>query len=254
MSPDASAVTRYTGIDSQMFLDRHYAANRPALLHGEIAHWPALARWTPDYLREMIGDRPVEFQGDRSTNPQFERDEDAHRRTMPFAAYLDLIDSDGPGNDAYITAYNSAQNVASFAPLDTDIGDLEKLLQPGVPFAKGMLWIGPGGTFTPLHHDLTNNLLTQVVGHKRVVLVSPDATPRLYNDQHVFSRIGDIEGDLTGFPDAEDVRTHVVDLYPGDALFIPIGWWYQVRSHDFSVSITNTNFIWPNDGYSGFPD
>ncbi|MFA7604870.1 MAG: cupin-like domain-containing protein [Novosphingobium sp.] len=45
-----------------------------------------------------------------------------------------------------------------------------------------MIWIGPGGTFTPLHHDLTNNLLVQVAGRKQVILLLPADTPNLHND------------------------------------------------------------------------
>ncbi|MGH7010325.1 MAG: cupin-like domain-containing protein [Caulobacteraceae bacterium] len=42
-------------------------------------------------------------------------------------------------------------------------------------------------------------------------------------------------------------------LEAGEALFIPIGWWHQVTSLEFSVTATFTNFLWPNDGFSGYP-
>ena len=40
---------------------------------------------------------------------------------------------------------------------------------------------------------------------------------------------------------------------PGEMIFMPLAWWHQVRSIDFSVTITYTNFRWPNDGYRDFP-
>ncbi len=257
LSPETSALYSYSEIDPDEFLARHYASNRPALLQGKIDDWPALARWTPAYLRDAIGDAEVEFQGERGGNARFELDKDAHKRVLPFGAYMDVIERGNAGNDAYITAYNSGRNAAAFAPIMKDIGTIDGILTPGDASTKGMLWIGPDGTFTPLHHDLTNNLLVQVVGRKRVVLVSPNFTPHLYNDTYVFSRIGDLEAGpeaLAAFPDVAEVRTYIVDLNPGDALFLPIGWWHQVRSSDFSVSITNTNFVWPNDFHSSFPD
>ncbi|UVO55320.1 cupin-like domain-containing protein [Sphingomonas sp. SUN039] len=253
LSPSASALCHYREIDRQTFLDRHYATNRPALLKGVVAHWPAVPRWSPDYLRRTIGDRPVEFQGDRRDDPRFELDKDAHRRTAPFTAYLDMVEAEEAGNNAYITAYNSGPNAEALAPLMPDIGTLEAFLNPADPGSKGMLWIGPAGTFTPLHHDLTNNLLIQITGRKRVVLVSPEDTPKLYNEHHVFSRVGDLEGNLDAFPYTAAVTPLVADLEPGDALFIPIGWWHQVRALDFSVSITNTNFVWPNSFYQSYP-
>ena len=49
------------------------------------------------------------------------------------------------------------------------------------------------------------------------------------------------------------VRTLDILLEPGEALFIPIGWWHQVEALDFSVSMTYTNFLWPNQGYLEHP-
>jgi hypothetical protein len=49
------------------------------------------------------------------------------------------------------------------------------------------------------------------------------------------------------FPALEGLNVHQVMLDPGDALFIPLGWWHQVTALDFSVTLTHTNFRWPND-------
>lgn len=256
LSPRASAIIRYGTISADRFLDAHYAANRPAILTGEIRHWPALGKWTPDYLKEMIGPAPVEFQGNRTQNERYERDKDAHRSTMPFDRFIDMISAPAPGygNDAYITAYNSGVNHHALSPLYGDLGRIDHLLDGSAAFSHGMLWIGPAGTFTPLHHDLTNNLLLQITGRKRLLLVPPEETPRLYNDQHVFSRVPDLESaELDRFPRLRGLRMHQVELGPGDALFIPVGWWHQVRALDFSISITHTNFIWPNDAYRTYP-
>jgi ribosomal protein L16 Arg81 hydroxylase len=118
-----------------------------------------------------------------------------------------------------------------------------------------MPWIGPAGSFTPLHHDLTNNFLCQLVGRKHVKLVPPSETPKLYNDRHVFSAVGDLDAaDLASrFPLAASARFYDLVLQPGEILFIPVGWWHQVRALDFSVSMTCTNFIWPNDAHGSFP-
>ena len=44
-----------------------------------------------------------------------------------------------------------------------------------------------------------------------------------------------------------------VRLTPGDLLFIPIGWWHQVRSESFSTMLTYTHFHWPNAGHENYP-
>src|SRR3954447_8042717 len=179
-------IERRAGLGSDEFLDRYYAANRPVILTGEMSGWPALAKWTPDYLKHAVGSKTIEFQGDRSKNDRFEIHKDAHRREMPFDRFIDLVSRPGAGNDAYLTAYNSARNTEAISALHPDLGFPEKFLSRDVEQPNGMMWIGPAGTLTSLHHDLTNNLIAQVVGRKRL-LVLPDAeVGKIYNDLNVF--------------------------------------------------------------------
>jgi hypothetical protein len=250
-----STIPRCGGLSAEAFRDRHYAANWPVLMSGELADWPALSRWSADYLKAEVGDRPVQVQAGRASDADFERNMPAHVVTLPFSAFIDRIRQPGAGNDTYLTAYNSAANAEALSVLHKDLGFLDRFLTRDADHPHGMLWIGPAGTFTPLHHDLTNNLLLQLVGRKVVLMAAPGETPKLYNDHHVYSRIRDLaEKDiLARFPKLNGIRVHRVVLNPGDALFIPLGWWHQVRSLDFSVTATHTNFRWPNDGFVDHP-
>ncbi|MBV9842155.1 MAG: cupin-like domain-containing protein [Sphingomonadaceae bacterium] len=253
LSPRANDIYRYDDIDPEAFLDDHYALNRPAILCGEIDDWPALKRWSPAYLARQVGAAPVEYQGERTGNARFELEKDRHRRSQPFSDFIKAIAQ--PGNDAYLTAYNSGANAIALAPLRDDLGRIDKLLAHGDAADEGMLWIGPAGTFTPLHHDLTNNLLVQITGRKRVLLVPASETPLLQNHVHVFSEIGDLLDPEAArrFPEIARVRVFDVELQPGEILFLPIGWWHQVTALDFSVSATYTNFRWRNDWHQSFP-
>lgn len=255
LSPAASALSRTRGMTSQEFLDNHYAPSRPVVFEQLVKSWRACTHWSAEYLAEKIGDRTIEYQGDRTTDPRFELNKDAHKRQASFAEFIELITL-GNDNDFYITAYNSDTNREALAPLAEDLGSLDGLLAYRDKQSDAMFWIGPANTFTPLHHDLTNNLLVQFVGRKQIVLVSPADTPRLYNDLHVFSAIGDLADpglDTSLHPLLNGLRFEILILNPGDALFIPIGWWHQVRSFDFSVSATYTNFLWPNEGWQDHP-
>jgi hypothetical protein len=250
LSPLTGTIPRVRDLSADAFLDQYYAASRPVLIEGAIADWPALSRWTPDYLAAAVGSAPVDYQGGRESEPDFELYKDRHKKRMPFDRFIAAIREDS-GNDAYITAYNSAANMAAFAPLQRDLGTIDTYLTD----APGMLWIGPAGTFTPLHFDLTNNLLAQLVGRKQVHLLPPSETPLLANRRHVFSDVHDITDParLAAHPAARGARRFVVDLGPGDLLYVPVGWWHQVRAFDFSVMLTYTNFSWPNDAHASFP-
>ena len=255
MAPAVAGIPRRENLDPDEFLERYYAVNRPVILTGEMKDWPALERWTPDYLNAKVGSAVVEYQGGRSGNQRFEMEKDAHRREGPFDAFMDLIGA-ADGNDAYITAYNSARNREALKPLFDDMGTLEKFLTTDRPAAEGMMWIGPAGTTTSLHHDLTNNFIGQIVGRKRLQILPASEVGRLYNHQHVFSRIADLEDpglDAAHWPRLPGAHVYEVVLEPGEIMFMPLAWWHQVKALDFSVTVTWTNFRWPNDAYATYP-
>lgn len=256
LAPLAAGIERRATIGSDEFLERYYAVNRPLILTDAIAHWPALKLWTPEYLKAKVGDRIVEYQGDRAGDPDFERNKDAHRRSGPFDAFIDRIQRPDAGNDAYITAYNSASNRAALSVLTPDLGPIDALLDPAGPTPEGMMWIGPAGAFTALHHDLTNNLIVQLVGRKRLVILPASEVAYIPNDQHVFSAIPDLENtrlDPQTFQRVANARAYIVELKAGEALFMPVAWWHQVRALDFSVTVTHTNFRWPNNLHADYP-
>lgn len=218
--------------------------------------WPALRRWTPDYLKILIGSALVEYQGGRNANARFEMDKDRHRRTGPFDTFIDAITGAKTGNDAYITAYNSARNQQALALLTQDMGFLDKFLIRDAAMPDGMPWIGPAGTVTSLHHDLTNNFIAQLVGRKQVTVLPAAEVGRMYNHHHVFSQITDLDDpdlDQGLFPRLADTTAFTVVLEAGEILFMPLGWWHQVRALDFSVTMTFTNFRWTNDSYASYP-
>jgi hypothetical protein len=256
LAPSAAGIERRAGMGTQEFLERYYAVGRPVILCGEMDDWPALARWTPDYLKAKIGPAVIEYQGGRAENARFEREKEQHRRTAPFDAFIDSITANGAVNDTYLTAYNCERNRQTLAPLNADLGLLDKFLTRDAAAPHGMPWIGPAGTLTSLHHDLTNNFIAQLVGRKRLLLLPAAEVGRLYNDSHVFSRVGDLEApglDLTLHPDLVGARLYEVVLEPGEILFMPLAWWHQVKALDFSVTLTYTNFLWPNEGYAAYP-
>jgi hypothetical protein len=255
LSEAGSKIERRVDLSGEEFLERYYAPGRPVILVGEMAEWPALSRWTPSYLRTAIGSKIIEYQGDRSMNDRFEMYKDTHRREMPFDQFIDLI-ANASGNDSYLTAYNSARNAEALSALRADLGFLDKFLSRDAGGAHGMMWIGPAGTVTSLHHDLTDNFIAQIVGRKRLKLVPAADVGKIYNHQHVFSEIADLEDpllDQSRFPLLADARMYDVTLSPGEVIFIPLAWWHQVKSLDFSVTITYTNFAWPNESFRRYP-
>ncbi len=79
---------------------------------------------------------------------------------------------------------------------------------------------------------------------------------RLYNDRGVFSAVADLDDpalDFDRYPRLRGLQVYEVVLEPGEALYLPIGWWRQAIALDFSVTVTSRNFRWPNLGQESFP-
>ncbi len=236
-------VPRRHALSPDDFFRDHYTALTPVVLTGLTDHWPG-RQWS---LRRLarLGNPEIEVQWARESDPDFELNSVAHKKRMPWQDLLALLRDDPETNDFYVTANNGGQNRKALGPLWADVGDLPGYLAPGL-HSDGFFWMGPRGTVTPWHHDLTQNLLVNMVGTKRVALVSPAETPRMRNHRHCFSRFG-ADATLGSVPEGERPRILTVDIGPGDILFIPVGWWHHVTGLSLSIGMSFTNFVRDND-------
>jgi len=101
----------------------------------------------------------------------------------------------------------------------------------------------------PFHFDAKHNILIQIHGIRKVLLMMPDTGPTVYPT--AISRGHEPPGwvstldprhlNYTEHPYAEKARMLVVTLFPGDALYIPAAWWHYVENTP-SVDGYNNNF------------
>lgn len=239
-----TGIPRRDRLDADRFFEEHYARLAPVVLTGLTDHWPA-RRWTLETLAARVGNPEIEVQWARAADPDFELNSIAHKKRMRWHAVLAMLADDPETNDFYVTANNGGVNRQALAALWQDFGDLPGYLGRS-PLGDGFFWMGPRGTITPWHHDLTQNLLVNMVGTKRVSLVSPAQTPAMRNHRHCFSDFG-------ADPTPEGVPVQTVDIGPGDILFIPVGWWHHVRGLSRTIGMSFTNFVWPNEFPASYP-
>jgi lysine-specific demethylase 8 len=110
------------------------------------------------------------------------------------------------------------------------------------------LWLGPGGTITPLHRDPYDNLLCQAYGTKAVRLYAAAQAPSLYAFQQPAAlrntsrcEVWDPRGGTAtaaAFPAFAAAPFWEGVLAPGEALALPRGVWHAVRSLDASISLS----------------
>ena len=231
---------------TRRFFAMAYAAHQPLVIN--MPSWHANS-WTNEALRARVGgDTEITVQAGRNGDPAYELNKEARKRRMTFGAFLHQL-STRPDNDVYMTANNGSENSTALAGLGADMRPLPAFLRDDP--TQRFLWIG-GRSQTPLHHDLTNNFLVQIVGRKHVRMLPPVDIARLEYSHGVFSRIAMPSDAIC----AERALTPVdVVIEPGRALFIPVGWWHAVTSlSDLSVTATYVSFIWRNFGWDkAFP-
>ncbi|MBD2188948.1 cupin-like domain-containing protein [Pseudanabaena mucicola] len=253
LSPRSRTIERRETICRHDFLENYYAKNMPLILTGITHNWSALNRWNPEYLKTNYGQIEIEVQSDRCCDRLYEINIEKHRKKMQMADYVDAVVKNGATNDYYMVANNGNLEKTELRGLLDDLEIFPEYLDPLNTDGKAFFWFGSGGTITPLHHDPVNLIFVQVYGHKVWKIIPPYYTHLLYNYRGVFSEV-DIENpDYQKYPLFQKVPIIEVTLEPGDAIFMPVGWWHAVKSLDISISMSFTNFQFPNKYEWNFP-
>lgn len=229
--------------DRDIFYRDYLWANRPAIVPGLMADWPALQKWTPEYFSARFGDEIIEVTGDRDVDPLFEDNFPLHRRTMTMRDYVAAIECGGVSNDLYLVAKNGLLSNPAFRALHDDFTPPPDYLDRNFRgHDNARLWVGPGGTVTPLHHDGSNIFFGQIQGRKEIRLIAPCFLDLLYNDRTCFSQVDLANVDDQAFPLMRNVAIQTAIVEPGDFILLPVGWWHWVRAIEPSISLTFHNF------------
>ncbi|WP_343525892.1 cupin-like domain-containing protein [Sphingomonas sp.] len=243
MTATAIEVDRDLLTDPDAF--RHLVAEpcRPAVIRGAAADWP-LTRMTAsggealrDYLSGFDIGRQVEaFVGDASIAGRYSYTDDLsgfnfRREAMPLRDAIARMTDDREAQDSL---YIGSVPIAGVMPRLVEDNYL-----PFVPPRAGpLIWMGHAST-VPCHYDMMDNVACVVAGRRRFTLYPPEAIGDLY--------VGPIDHTMAGQPVAlateatpDDPRyprfaqarerAMIVDLEPGDALYMPKLWWHRVEA------------------------
>jgi hypothetical protein len=245
--PAPTAVERRAMPSADDFFRLYWAAHRPVVLVDATARWPALRKWTPAFFRRRFGATTIEVTANRDADPYYDMNFRAHRTRMRMDRYIDRVLAAGTTNDFYMVSNNRTMMRPAFRALLADVRPPRALFEP-LRAEDTSLWIGPGGTITPLHHDTTNILFAQIYGRKRVELVSPQETALLVDPVHGFYSPFELDRRADApLAAARELLVKSVELGPGDALYIPAGWWHRVTALDVSISFSLLGFRRAND-------
>ena len=240
----------------------------PVVLRGAARDWPMLAGAgaANGGLHGVVGEltrfdagRTAEvFVGDPAIGARYTYDEgltgfNFERRAMPFGSALAAI-LDGASRPGASSMYMGS------LPAETYLPGIEQTTRLAFvpPTVQPRIWIGHASTVA-CHYDQMDNVACVAAGRRRFTLFPPDAIHDLYvgpidhtmAGQPIGLAVGSDHGDprYPRFERARD-RAIVVELDPGDALYVPKLWWHQVEAlGEVNVLV---NFWW--DAFATGPD
>ena len=223
--PAISTVPRLPMLGAAAFRARA-ALGLPFLMRGLVQRWP-LSALQPQVLRERYSHVPVRARVGDYINTAFAADR--AMLDMSMGQYLDLVEEGTHALPPYLG--------------NLELRELNSLCHWPTYFDKmgpPRFWVGPAGTVTPLHCDYDDNIFAQVWGRKRIFLSPPHHDVFLYPSEAnaiLFGSPFDPEApDFERFPLARQASMIECIVEPGDMLYVPAGWYHQVRALTFSLS------------------
>jgi cupin-like protein len=257
-------VERTTASDPERLARRLERGDAPLLIAGGVAHWPALARWSTEYLGHLLGSIDIEYKvSSGNAHPDFRQQGLAKmfaRGKRPLPEFFRLIET-GPtsersrylftGDERFLLRRRNGQT-----SVDAELGPLLEDVERPPWFAEERLhtvwaWFSGAGVRTWLHYDNNgcHNLNAQITGRKRCVLYAPEQLARMHvfslggdNPAHNCSRIDVERPEPVHARDLAAASGWDAELAPGDVLYIP-AWWFHTFLHEGEFN-SNVNFWW----------
>ena len=233
---ELNKIERINNPTPEEFQRSSLSLRKPVIITGAMSGWKALSSWNPDYLSKTVGNTQVDVYV--SQNGRFGSDLKKGLNylitPMKFSDFMSAILENNKSISNYY--YIQTQPITTIFP--ELVQDIETPNYVDKKFVLAMnLWLGTHGNISLLHHDLSNNILAQVSGRKRILLFEPKQTSFLYpfpahsKTPHL-SQINIDETDIDKFPKFSKAKYIECVLEPGEMLFIPVYWWHQVYSFD----------------------
>jgi hypothetical protein len=245
-------IERRSGMSVKEF--RQYKSRcKPVIMTDVMKDWRALD-WSWNGLSSRYGATEITVS---RYNDGWYKASDA--RQMPVKSFIEgVLTSDWKSFPYYVRdsweLFGKHPELVQDCPVPNHFFDWFSRM-PGFSRPGPRLFIGPAGAITPMHVDIweTHAWLTQLIGRKRWVLISPEDRRHLAAAQRPGKGLTKYavepeDGDfMRKFPSVRPLET---TLAPGETIFVPSGWAHHVRSLEAGISIT-WNFLGPGDWTAG---
>lgn len=205
---------------------------KPIIIHGLLENQKAGQKWNFDYFKSTIGDLTVGYmiivlKKDGSTYTSADM-------KMKFKDFLNIIEK-----SEHLDLRMFLFNLFKHSP------ELKKefpypVILKGLPSNIGLTFFAEKDTTIRIHYDIdmSNILHTQVLGHKRVILFSPEYNDLLYTlPLYTYSLVDIEKPNYKKHPGLRYVRGQECLLESGDPIFISGEYRHLMKYLDGGISM-----------------
>ncbi len=235
MGLNLSQIDRVDHISKEDFVNNYLIPRKPLVIRKATESWPALQKWTFEYLKETVGDQLVPLYDSAKADPT--KPINASAAEMKFADYINLIQREP--TDLRIFLFDPIKHAPALlndyrSPTDLMGGFLDKYPN---------MFFGGAGSVTFLHYDidLAHIFHTHFNGRKHVILFDNKWSERLYCIPFATYALEDYDienPDFSKYPALDGIEGQETILEHGDTLFMPTGFWHWMKYLDGSFSIS----------------
>ncbi|XP_066929748.1 bifunctional peptidase and (3S)-lysyl hydroxylase Jmjd7-like [Clytia hemisphaerica] len=163
------------------FLREHVMTNVPLVIRGGVKHWPAVEKWSDEYLCETLGDKTVTVSmtpNGYADAPVGEKFVLPHEEQMKMSDFLKMLNNHNSKDVVYIQKQNSSFT-DEFHQLVPDAASEISWTSEAFGSTPDAInfWMGGNRSITSTHKDPYENLYCVVRGSKTFTLYPPLTLP-----------------------------------------------------------------------------
>jgi len=232
----ADTIDRRDGLSLEQFRAEYERPNRPVVLTGAAAGWPAISKWSDDYLRQAFGDSAVLAGEYEMTFDQYCQYAGTTVDEMP----LYLFDKD------FVKKAPALES--DFSVPEYFAEDLFSVLgEDGRPDYRWLI-VGPEKSGSTFHKDPNSTSAWNAVvrGSKKWIMYPPNVPPpgvhASKSGADVVTAVSLMEWFVNYYKGGSDDGAVEGVVGPGDVIFVPRGWWHCAINLEPTVAVTQ-NYV-----------
>lgn len=221
-------------LNEKTFIDEWVAKNRPCLIKGAVAHWPAVEKWKDKaHVLSLCDKSKITAYPHRNYNDR-KKQEDGEV-TLPLTEAVERLFS--KEDEVFSIPSKLVEASGDYAGFFKEMTGFSFLNSDRSPrfYPKDRIFMYRRAATAWHYHDVDETLMCQVVGDK-TVLVLPPTIPQVAHVADFLTSERQLEGEI--LDPAIELQPFWVDVREGDALYIPPYWLHAVIPADDQIGFT----------------